>query len=119
MLASFAVCMERSRSGLWAAAALAVTLAGCVATADVVVPRGIVVAGPPPPPREEARPMPQSSASVWVSGYWHWTGASYTWIPGHWEVAPPGARWYGPRYVQGADGRFYYEPGGFRAAVRR
>ncbi|HEX4515918.1 MAG TPA: hypothetical protein VGH87_29120 [Polyangiaceae bacterium] len=93
---------------------------GCVATAEVAVPRGIVVAGPPPPtppgagPREEIRSAPQSPSAVWVSGYWHWTSASYTWVPGHWEVAPPGARWYGPRYVQGTDGRYYYEPGNYR-----
>jgi hypothetical protein len=97
---------------------LALATSGCIATADVAVPRGIVVAGPPPAPREEIRTSPQSPSAVWVSGYWHWTGASYTWIPGHWEVAPPGARWYGPRYVQGGDGRYYYEPGGFRGARR-
>jgi hypothetical protein len=88
-------------------------LCGCVVTAEVPVSRGIVVSGPPPTPREEIRSAPQSPGALWVSGYWHWTGASYTWIPGHWEVAPPGSRWYGPRYVQGNDGRYYYQPGGY------
>jgi hypothetical protein len=94
-------------------------LAGCVATVEPLPPRGIVVAGPPPPPRaEESRPVPQSATAVWVSGYWHWNGASYTWIPGHWESAAPGARWYAPRYQRGSDGRYYYQPGAFRAQVR-
>ena len=96
------------------AISMLVLATGCVATAEVAVPRGIVVAGPPPAPREEIRSAPQSPSAVWVSGYWHWTGASYTWVPGHWEVAPPGARWYAPRYVQGPDGRYYYEPGNYR-----
>jgi hypothetical protein len=98
--------------------ASAVVSSECVVTAEVPVPRGIVVAGPPPAPREEARSAPQSPTAVWVSGYWHWTGAAYTWIPGHWEVAPPGAQWYGPRYGQGGDGRYYYEPGRFRTGER-
>ena len=73
---------------------------------------------PDPAVREEARPVAPSPTAVWVSGYWHWTGASYTWIPGRWEAAPPGSQWYGPRYVQGGDGRYYYEPGTFRAQHR-
>ena len=84
-------------------------------TAEPVVPRGIVVSGPPPAIREEQPTTAPSQAAVWVSGYWHWTGASYTWIPGHWDAAPPGARWYAPRYVQGTDGRYYYQPGAFKS----
>ena len=91
-----------------------IVLSGCVVTAEPALPRGIVVSGPPPAAREEPHPTAPSPQAAWVSGYWHWTGASYTWIPGHWEAAPPGERWYAPHYVKGGDGRYYYEPGAFR-----
>jgi len=46
--------------------------------------------------------------SVWVPGYWEWTGAQYTWIAGYWTVPPAGFQ----VYVQGAwifrGGGYYY-----------
>jgi hypothetical protein len=86
---------------------------GCVATATPVPARGVVVTGPPPQPIPEARTAPPGANAAWVEGYWHWTGAQYAWIPGHWESAPPGARWYAPRYVS-SDGAYFYEPGGWQ-----
>jgi hypothetical protein len=102
-------------------AALVLTLAmsstaACVATASSAPARGIVVNGPPPAPIAEVRSAPPSATASWVSGYWHWEGARYVWIPGHWENAPPGSQWYAPKYSQNADGRFFYEPGGWTPA---
>ena len=99
------------RAGVVALCAIA--LAACVATATPPPSRGMVVSGPPPPPVQEVRSAPPGANAVWVDGYWHWTGARYAWIPGHWENAPPGATWYGPRYVT-TDGTTVYEPGGWK-----
>jgi hypothetical protein len=92
---------------LWSDAA---TL-GCVAAATAPAARAIVVTGPPPAPiAEELTPQPHP-ASVWIAGYWHWTGIQYAWIPGHWEAAPrAGAVWRAPRYVENG-GSYIYEPG--------
>jgi hypothetical protein len=95
-------------AGVWIVAALA---AGCVIEA-APAPVGVVVTGPPPAPMEEQRPPPVAARSVWIPGYWHWTGMQYTWIPGHWEAAPAGGHWRAPRYML-HDGVYYYEPGGW------
>ncbi|WP_394825320.1 hypothetical protein [Pendulispora albinea] len=114
--------MNRSKltSSLLAASflAIALTQAGCVATASNPTPRGVVVNGPPPLPLQEERPAPPGATAVWVNGYWHWTGAQYTWIPGHWENAPPGQSWYAPRY-SASEGAFFYQPGGWKPASPR
>jgi hypothetical protein len=107
--------------GACAVATVAVSLAlfglglgGCVATEVAAPPRGVVVSGPPPAPMAEIdRPAAPSQASVWIVGYWHWTGTQYTWIPGHWENAPPGAAWNAPRYVAHG-GAYFYEAGTWR-----
>jgi hypothetical protein len=95
---------------------IALTSAGCVATAQSPPSRGIVVSGPPPAPLAEDRPLAGRPGATWVAGYWHWTGMQYAWIPGHWESAPPGATWSAPRYVN-ADGSYFYEAGTWRGGV--
>ena len=105
---------------LLAAGALASQTVGCVATAETMPTRGVVVSGPPPAPLNEARPDPPKSRAAWVGGYWHWTGMQYAWIPGHWDRAPQGSQWIGPRYFQ-QGGQYRYEAGswaGSRAALR-
>lgn len=94
-----------------------VCASGCVVNEPESPPRGIVVAGPPPAPVREERPPAPSPSSVWVPGYWHWTGMQYAWIPGHWEAPPPGAVWKAPQVVS-RDGRYIYESGGWRNAIR-
>ena len=96
-------------------AACAVGASACVATEQSVASRGVIVSGPPPAPMADERPPPPSGASVWIAGYWHWTGMQYAWIPGHWESGPPGAAWAAPRYVK-SEGGYYYEAGRWRAA---
>jgi hypothetical protein len=59
----------------FAAAALALTLTGCVAAP----------AGPPPVPQARYEPIPPPPAArlVWQPGEWHWNGATYVWVRGH------------------------------------
>jgi hypothetical protein len=99
-------------------ALLAAVLAqACVVNEPTAPPRGVAVSGPPPEPiREDARPPPPTAQSVWVGGYWHWTGVHYTWIPGHWEQAPPGATWAAPQYTT-RDGAYFYEPGAWHGGA--
>ena len=99
-------------------ASLAIGAMGCVATASPPPSRALVVSGPPPPPIAETRSAPPTADATWVPGYWHWIGAQYAWIPGHWESAPPGANWYGPRYVT-TEGRYFYEPGQWQQQPQR
>lgn len=94
--------------------AMALVAAGCVVNEPESPPRGVVVSGPPPAPmREEARPPPPSPQSIWVAGYWHWTGLQYAWIPGHWEMPPAGTVWTSPQVIV-QDGRYIYESGGWK-----
>ena len=96
--------------GLVGLGALVLTLPGCVATAEGMPSRGVVVSGPPPAPLPEARPQPPAKRTAWIGGYWHWTGMHYAWIPGHWDAAPTGAQWVAPRYFQ-QGGQYLYEAG--------
>lgn len=99
---------------------VALAVSGCVATAESMPTRGVVVSGPPPAPLNEPRPEPQPPQAgvraAWVAGYWHWTGMQYAWIPGHWDRAPQG-QWVGPRYFQ-QGGQYRYEAGGWARAIR-
>lgn len=93
-------------------------MVGCVVNEPESPPRGVVVSGPPPAPVRETPPPPPNQSSIWVAGYWHWTGMQYAWIPGHWEAPPSGASWAAPRVTTTRDGRFVYEPGGWRRDTR-
>jgi WXXGXW repeat (2 copies) len=92
--------------------------AGCVATVTPLPSRSLVASGPPPAPvREEvpaspanASPVPGRAQSLWLPGYWHWTGTEYAWIPGHWAEASAGMTWSRPRYWA-EQGTYRYEPG--------
>jgi hypothetical protein len=86
---------------------------GCVVNEPESPTRGVVVSGPPPALVREDRPVAPSAQSVWVSGYWHWTGMQYAWIPGHWDAPPPGATWNAPVY-SARDGKYFYESGGWK-----
>jgi WXXGXW repeat (2 copies) len=87
---------------------------GCVATVTPLPSRSLVASGPPPAPVREEVPASPASAlvgkSLWLPGYWHWTGTEYAWIPGHWAEASPGMTWSRPRYWA-EQGTFRYEPG--------
>jgi len=93
--------------------ALGCAAAGCVVNEAEAPTRGVVVSGPPPAPVPEQRPAAPGPQSVWVGGYWHWTGIQYSWIPGHWDAPPPGATWSAPVYTA-RDGKYFYESGGWK-----
>jgi len=93
--------------------ALALLAPACVVNETAPPARGVVVSGPPPDPVKEPQPAAQRGGSVWVSGYWHWTGMQYSWIPGHWERAQEGRTWHAPSYSFHG-GTYTYEPGGWR-----
>jgi WXXGXW repeat (2 copies) len=90
-----------------------VNLAGCVVNEPEAPSRSVVVSGPPPAPVREDRPPAPAQPSVWVNGYWHWTGMQYAWIPGHWDAPPPGSAWNGPVYTM-RDGRYFYQSGSWQ-----
>jgi hypothetical protein len=104
------------RQGIWLLGLMVAHVAGCVATVEER-PARVYVTGPPPEPLVESRPPPAGPAMVWVEGYWHWNGVKYVWIPGHWESPPPGYVWVPARYVV-MDGRYVYNPGGWRPRPR-
>jgi hypothetical protein len=101
------------RRGWLIAAGACIFVAGCVVNEPESPPRGVVVSGPPPAPVREDRPPQPAHDSVWVAGYWHWTGMQYAWIPGHWDSPPPGSSWNAPKYSQ-RDGKYFYETGGWQ-----
>ncbi|MGB2178202.1 MAG: hypothetical protein ACPH9E_09705 [Hyphomonas sp.] len=66
----------------------------------------------PPPPRSVIIPPRPTSLSVWISGYWNWTGTDFVWVDGHWDRSPPraGALWVPDQWVKTNRG-WYRKPG--------
>jgi YXWGXW repeat-containing protein len=46
----------------------------------------------PPPPLVEVRPQ-QPPNTVWIPGYWQWSGNRHVWVGGRWSAQKPGMRW--------------------------
>ncbi len=59
-------------------AAVALACGITVASAQVVIERGIM-----PPLRVEVIPAPPSPEHHWVPGHWAWEHGHWEWIPGH------------------------------------
>jgi hypothetical protein len=66
----------------------------------------------PPAPRSVIIPPRPSSVSVWISGYWNWTGVDFVWVDGRWDNNPPraGAQWVPDQWVKTKKG-WYRQPG--------
>ena len=71
----------------------ALACAACVATRPPPPDRSAIAGTPPSVQEGPGAPPATAPGSVWVAGYWHWTGFEYAWVPGHWEAPPPRAPW--------------------------
>jgi hypothetical protein len=95
---------------------LSVMVGGCVVrtrTVGYVEPtyHETYVAGPPPAPIVEYRPMPPPGyATVWIDGYWDWSGYDWYWVNGTWASARPGFVYVRPQVVVHG-GRHLYHRG--------
>lgn len=112
-IASITMVARVALVALVALLASTLSVAGCVVNEAESPTRGVIVSGPPPAPVREDRPAAPGPQSVWVGGYWHWTGIQYSWIPGHWDAPPPGSTWNAPVYTA-RDGRYFYESGSWK-----
>lgn len=80
--------IRKLASLLFAAAAVAASLAGPVDAAHVYVQVA------PPPLRVEVRGVAPSPGHVWHEGYWRWNGRAHVWVAGAWVMPPhPGHVW--------------------------
>ena len=117
-----------SKPQKWSAALIAVgalTLAGCAGYGDrdpyyargpVVTDVGVTyIQTAPPYPRQVIIPRRPSVTSVWIDGYWNWTGVQFVWIDGTWDRNPPraGATWAPGQWTQTKRG-WYRRPGRWR-----
>ena len=48
---------------------------------------------PPPPLLVEVPGPPPSRDSVWIQGFWAWTGSRFAWVSGDWSAPYPGHAW--------------------------
>jgi len=98
-----------------AAIALALHLAALPAfAADGSGVPGVRLAtdGAPPAPLSDPRGPPPGAGSVWLDGYWQWTGARFAWVPGQWAEPPgqPPFSWVPARWIGDARGWTFHEP---------
>ena len=95
----------------FAAAIVALVLAGCAVTQP-----GVVKRPPPQPPRRaEVAPVAPTRAHAWVPGQWTWHRERYVWVPGHWDVPPaPGHIWV-PGGWMPREGAYVWVEGHWRA----
>ncbi|MGS0969324.1 CDI system lipoprotein BcpO [Burkholderia glumae] len=73
--------MKKARWPMVQAFAMSALLAAC----DTVP----LDAPPRPPPKPEMEPvLPSWSSSIWVMGFWRWSGTEWVWVPGHLAPKP-------------------------------
>ncbi|MGN3967220.1 CDI system lipoprotein BcpO [Burkholderia gladioli] len=64
---------------------LAVAMSAILAACETVPPD----APPRPPPKSEMEPvLPSWSSTIWVMGFWRWSGTEWVWVPGHLAPKP-------------------------------
>lgn len=59
-----------------------------VPDADLVAETTTEAPAAPPPPQPEVIAAPPARTTVWVSGFWQWSGSQWIWIAGSWQVRP-------------------------------
>ena len=85
--------------------ALAISLAGCVATGSI---QGmtVVYVEPPQPKLEAMVPRP---GYVWVKGHWDHRDGQWTWVRGRYERDRPGSRWQEGRWERRGEAWYWFE----------
>ncbi|RKU02074.1 hypothetical protein C7H84_18215 [Burkholderia sp. Nafp2/4-1b] len=64
---------------------LAFVMSALLAACESVPPD----APPRPPSKQEMEPvLPSWSSTIWVMGFWKWSGTEWVWIPGHLAPKP-------------------------------
>ena len=68
--------------------------------------------GPPPALLADPRGPAPSPESVWVEGYWQWSGGRYAWVFGEWAIPPgkPPCAWVPARWTSDDRGWTFHEP---------
>ncbi|MFT3955477.1 MAG: hypothetical protein QM722_14120 [Piscinibacter sp.] len=97
------------RAGLIAAAAaLTLSLAGCVVAPAPYYGYGYggeVVNVAPPAPQVEYYGAPPVVGQIWLGGFWGWHRDRYVWNGGRWATPPgPGQRWNPPEWRRDGPG---------------
>ena len=59
-----------------------------VPEADIESGQTTIAPDAPPPLRAEAPPPPPMPATIWVAGFWQWSGTAWVWVPGSWQARP-------------------------------
>ena len=68
------------------------------------------------PPRR--RPSAPAPATVWMPGFWQWSGRGWMWVAGSWQLPPTvNLRWQPPRWMY-RGGVFVFVPGGWVSVGR-
>ncbi len=66
---------------------------------DILAEQTTEAPAAPPPPQAETPPPPPIAATVWIAGFWQWSGTSWVWIPGAWQLRPSAAvEWQAPSW---------------------
>jgi hypothetical protein len=97
------------------AAALAATAFPLLVTTAQAAVERFVVAVAPPVDQAEPQPAPRPDF-VWSRGYWSVEQGHFKWVAGRWVDRVPGFAYHQPRWGE-ANGRFFYETGGYTPAT--
>jgi hypothetical protein len=88
---------------------LILSTAACVARAPKRPTQGEAARSSPLPPTNDRtaaeligpssqagpdEPGPAPAGTIWVNGYWHWSGVRWVWVAGHWERPKPHFAWH-------------------------
>nr|MBA3542081.1 hypothetical protein [Deltaproteobacteria bacterium] len=65
-----------------------------VPESDIVAEQTTTAPKAPPALQVETRPAPPMRATIWVTGFWQWSGADWVWVAGSWQAQPEaGTSW--------------------------
>jgi hypothetical protein len=64
----------------------------------------------PPRNRVEVRGVAPGAGTVWLPGYWRWTGRDYDWVQGRWAPVSSGFRsWSAGRWRHSRQGWYWVD----------